>query len=309
MPQQKRMAPRRGKYRNKKEWHLGRANTTSKKRKEDDMAQTVISMENVTKNYGPHKVLKGVSMNVDKGDVYGLIGKNGAGKTTMFKLLLGLSGSDSGNISICGGASIKENNANRRKIGFSLTPNFHPYLSGRENINYFRRMKGISDKKEVDRVLEIVGLEQQAARRKAGGYSMGMKQRLGIAQSLLGNPEILIFDEPTNGLDPQGILDIRKLIGKLNSEYGMTIIVSSHILDELQHTARRFGIINDGVMVAEMTQEDLLSKSGMMNITVREKDSPRAQKLLEDNGIEITEVEKKITSLEDFYFDLVGGDK
>lgn len=273
------------------------------------MAESVISMENVTKSYGPHKVLKGVSMNVDKGDVYGLIGKNGAGKTTMFKLLLGLSSSDSGKISICGGGSAKENNANRSKIGFSLAPNFHPYLSGRENLNYYRRMKGIGDKNEVDRVLEVVGLDKQAAKRSAGGYSMGMKQRLGIAQSLLGNPEILIFDEPTNGLDPQGILDIRNLIGKLNSEYGMTVIVSSHILDELQHTAKRFGIINDGVMVTEMTQDDLLSKSGMVNLTVEEKHSLRAQELLKDHGIQVKEVEKKITSLEDFYFDLVGGDK
>lgn len=273
------------------------------------MVQSAISMENVTKSFGPHQVLRGVSMNVDKGDVYGLIGKNGAGKTTMFKLLLGLSGSDSGNISICGGKDAKENNSNRRKIGFSLAPNYHPYLSGRANLDYFRRMKGISDKSEVDRVLEIVGLDRHAASRKAGGYSLGMKQRLGVAQALLGNPEILIFDEPTNGLDPQGILDIRKLIGKLNSDYGMTVIVSSHILDELQHTAKRFGIINDGVMVAEMTQEDLLSRSGMMNIAVEEKDSERAQELLRSNGIEVKEVEKKVTSLEDFYFDLVGGDK
>lgn len=269
------------------------------------MTEQVIRMEGVFKKYGSHEVLKGVSLAINRGDIYGLIGKNGSGKTTIFKLLLGLSELNGGKISIAGSSTPKELMASRRRIGFFVGPNFYPYLNARENLRYYATVKGIPGqqmKKEIDRVLEIVGL---AGEKKAfHKYSLGMKQRLGIANAILGNPEILILDEPTNGLDPQGIADVRHLIHRFNEEFGMTVIVSSHILGELEHTASRFGIINDGIVVREISQDDLKEKQPAVEIAV--DDLEKARQLLEAGGVRILrEVEEKST-LEDYYFRLIG---
>ncbi|MBP3897732.1 MAG: ATP-binding cassette domain-containing protein [Mogibacterium sp.] len=158
-------------------------------------------------------------------------------------------------------------------------------------------------KKEIERVLTIVGL--QNVKTPFRGYSLGMQQRLGIANALLGNPEILILDEPTNGLDPQGIADVRKLIRRFRDEFGMTVIVSSHILGELEHTADRFGFVHEGKILREITLDDLKDKEQAIEITVDDLD--KARKLLTDGGVRILrEVEEK-SSLEDFYFNLIGG--
>ncbi len=271
------------------------------------MSEVVLSIEGLEKSYGKHKVLKGIDMHIQKGDIYGLIGKNGAGKTTLFKTILGLSEFDSGTLSIFGAKGRKGNAKARNRIGFLVGASQYAYLSGRANLEYFRRIKGISDKNEVDRVLEIVGLDQKAAKTPAGRYSLGMKQRLGIANALLGNPEILIFDEPTNGLDPQGIMDIRNLMQKINEEYGTTIIVSSHILGELQHTAHRFGILHEGVMMKELVQEDFRIQKNITSINVEDQDVEKAVKLLEQNGITVHGTAQAESSLEDYYFDLIGG--
>ena len=271
------------------------------------MGEAVISVDKLVKSYGKHTVLKGVDMHVNRGDIYGLVGKNGAGKTTLFKAILGLSTYDKGKLSILGAKNEMENRRNRRNIGFFVGANFYDYLSGRENLHYFRRLKGIKDEKEVDRVLEIVGLDDAASRKSAGRYSLGMKQRLGLANALLGNPEILIFDEPTNGLDPQGIMDVRHIIQRLNEKDGKTIIVSSHILGELEHTAHRFGIIHEGVLMKEMTQEDFRTSGNMTSINVADTDVPKALELLKAGGIQVKGTEQKTISLEDFYFGLIGG--
>lgn len=271
------------------------------------MSEAVISVDKLVKSYGKYTVLKGVDMHVNKGDIYGLIGKNGAGKTTLFKTLLGLSVYDKGNLSILGAKNEWENRKNRNKIGFFVGANFYDYLSGRENLQYFRRLKGIEDEKEVDRVLEVVGLDAEAAKKPAGRYSLGMKQRLGLANAMLGRPEILIFDEPTNGLDPQGIMDVRHIIQKVNEQEGTTIIVSSHILGELEHTAHRFGIIHEGVLMKEMTQEDFRVKGNVTSINVSDADVAKAIELLKANGIEVKGTEQAKSSLEDFYFELIGG--
>lgn len=274
------------------------------------MSEAVIQLSDIYKSYGKQEVLKGVNMTVNKGDIYGLVGKNGAGKTTLFKLVLGLSEFQKGKLSILGGKNAAENAANRHNIGFFVGANFFGYLSGRANLDYFRRVKGIKDKKEVDRVLKIVDLSEKAAGVAAGRYSMGMKQRLGIANALLGDPDILVFDEPTNGLDPQGIVDVRNLITKLNEEHGKTIIVSSHILGELEHTAHRFGIVHEGVLMKEMTQDEMKVKGGYASLEIAGDDVEKAKKLLADGGIKVNNVTVATTSLEDFYFDLVGeGDK
>lgn len=164
----------------------------------------------------------------------------------------------------------------------------------------------ITRKATAATVLELVGL--QDVKQPVKGYSLGMKQRLGIANALLGNPEILILDEPTNGLDPQGIADVRHMIRRFRDEYGMTVIVSSHILGELEHTADRFGIVHEGVIAKEITQEDLSVKRPEIELTVSMKDLERTRELLAQNGIDIIKEGKEKVTLEDYYFELIGGE-
>ncbi len=272
------------------------------------MGESVIKIDNLVKSYGHHEVLKGINMSVNKGDIYGVIGKNGAGKTTLFKVILGLSPSNSGNMSILGAGNEKDNNVNRARIGFFVGVNFYNYLSGAENLHYYRRMKGIKEKDEVERVLEIVGLNSDAAKIPVKKYSLGMKQRLGIANALLGNPEILIFDEPTNGLDPQGIMDVRNMIQKINEEEGTTIIVSSHILSELQNTAHRFGMLYNGVVIKELDQEDLRVRANVTSINVADDDLEKAMDALKAAGVDVKGTEQAMNSLENYYFSLIGGE-
>ena len=263
----------------------------------------MISLSHINKSYGEHSVLRDVSLTVRQGEIYGLVGKNGAGKTTIFKTILGLTEFDKGQLSITKSRSKAELSASRRKIGFFIGKNFFDYLNARENLEYYRRLKGIRDKSEVDRVLWLVELEDAAG--SFGSFSMGMKQRLGIANALLSNPEILILDEPVNGLDPQGIADIRNLIIRLNKESGMTILVSSHILGELEHTATRFGIIDQGRVLREITHEDLKVRNDTIQIQV--DDCEKASRLLRENHIQILRQTPAYKSLEDYYFELVGG--
>lgn len=272
------------------------------KRKEETQMD-MITLSNVQKSYGSHQVLNDVFLNVRKGEIYGLIGKNGAGKTTIFKIILGLTEYEQGRLRIAGSKSERDLLQARRKIGFFIGKNFLDYLSAGENLEYYRRMKGIKDKSETERVLKLVGL--QNANGKFSDFSMGMKQRLGIANAMLGNPEIVILDEPVNGLDPQGIADIRNLIVSLNKELGTTFIVSSHILGELEHTANRFGIIDGGRVLKEITHDDLKVRSSKIEISV--DDYERAKKLLTDNHIKISKETSEYKSLEDYYFELVGG--
>lgn len=270
------------------------------------MGEAVIELKDIKKDYGSHAVLKGVNMQVNKGDIYGLVGRNGAGKTTIFKMILGLSEITEGTVSIAGSRTKSELYANRNKVGFFVGAKYFNYLSARDNLKYFASVKGIPHrhaKEEIDRVLEIVGL--QNVKKPVKTFSLGMGQRLGIANALLGNPEILILDEPTNGLDPQGIADVRNMIKRFREEYGMTVIVSSHILGELEHTADRFGIVNEGIVVKEITQDDLNEKKSVIEIEV--DDLERARQLLGEGGVKITRELAEKSTLEDYYFRLVGG--
>lgn len=266
------------------------------------MSEAIISLEKVEKSYGKFKVLKNVNLEINRGEIYGLVGKNGAGKTTIFKIILGLSDFQDGRVTICGESeNLREG---RKKIGFFVGSNFFPYMTARQNLEYYRMLKGIKDKKEIDRVLKIVGLDQAKGRYK--NFSLGMKQRLGIANAIMGTPEILILDEPTNGLDPQGIADVRKLARQLHEEYGMTVIISSHILSELQNTAHTFGIVNNGTVPRTVTQEDLINADKAVRVTV--DDLERAKEVLEAAGIQILDEVLESKSLEDFYFDTIGGE-
>ena len=272
------------------------------------MSDEVIRLDGIYKKYGSHEVLKGVDMAIRRGDIYGLVGKNGSGKTTIFKIILGLSEKNGGEISVCGSQTPKELLRNRQKIGFFVGPNFYPYLNAEENLRYYATVEKIPRKErkdEIMRVLDIVGLtgEKKPFRK----FSLGMKQRLGIANAILGNPEVLILDEPTNGLDPQGIADVRHMIRRFREEFGMTVIVSSHILGELEHTADRFGIINDGIVVREISQEDLTEKKSAVEIAVDDLEKARA--LLTEGGVKILGETAEKSTLEDFYFSLIGGSR
>lgn len=263
------------------------------------MSEPIIVINGLNKSYGKHRVLQNVNMQINKGDIYGLVGKNGAGKTTLFKAILGLSDYTSGTVKV-GSESLEEG---RKRIGFMIGQNFFGYMTAEENLKYFAKLKNIKDKNEVERVLKLVELE--GVKTKAKNFSLGMKQRLGIANAILGNPEILILDEPANGLDPQGIADIRKLVIKLNEELGMTVIVSSHILGELQNTAHKFGVLNNGMVVRELTEEDL--KASTNYVKIEADDIDRAREVLKNAGITIHNEKSDTRSLEDYYFELIGG--
>lgn len=263
----------------------------------------MIKLSHIHKSYGELKVLQDVNLTVNKGEIYGLIGKNGAGKTTIFKIILGLTSFESGTLSVAGSKSKNDLQSNRKKVGFFIGKNFFDYMTAEENLQYYRQLKGLKDKSEADRVLQLVGL--QGVSSKYRSFSMGMKQRLGIANALLGNPEILILDEPTNGLDPQGIADIRNLIVKLNEERNMTIIISSHILGELEHTANRFGIVHQGCVLKEITHNDLQMTKDTVAVSV--DDLEKARTVLKENNIKIIQETSSCKSLEDYYFELVGG--
>lgn len=263
----------------------------------------MIELAHIYKSYGDFKVLQDVNLTINKGEIYGLIGKNGAGKTTILKIILGLTAFERGKLSVAGSQSGRELQGSRKKIGFFIGKNFFDYMTAEENLHYYRQMKGLKDKSEVERVLQLVGL--QGVETKYSSFSMGMKQRLGIANALLGSPEILILDEPTNGLDPQGIADVRNLIVKLNRDRDMTIIVSSHILGELEHTANRFGIVHQGRVLREITHEDLQMTKDTVSISVDDLEKARA--VLAENNIKIAQETSSCKSLEDYYFELVGG--
>ena len=208
----------------------------------------------LTKKYGHQRAVDKVSLNIEKGDIYGLIGKNGAGKTTIMKMICGLIHQNEGSIELFESSNLEKG---RKRIGCVIEqPALYPGMTAQENLIYYSKLLGSADTGKVDELLELVGLKD-TGKKKAKHFSLGMKQRLSIAISLLGNPDFLILDEPINGLDPAGIKEIRELILKLNQENGITILISSHILGELSKIATKYGVIDSGVLVDEFTAQEL----------------------------------------------------
>lgn len=221
------------------------------------MKECVIETNALSKTYGSQKVLDRVSIHVERGEIYGLIGDNGAGKSTLFKVLAGKSLADAGELALFGQSTKKGLVQSRARMGVLVEEaGFFPSLSVEQNLEYYRRLKGIPGKACVGKVMAQVGLleKRQTSSKK---LSMGMKKRLGIAIALLGDPELLILDEPINGLDPSSIVGMRRLLQQLNTEHNTTILMSSHILSELQQTATTFGFLEKGQLIRETTAQAL----------------------------------------------------
>ena len=216
----------------------------------------VLKTLNLTKRYGGKPAVDNVSLTVEQGDVFGLIGQNGAGKTTFMRMVASLSRPDSGQIELFGETEHAKLNAARSRMGSVIEePALYCNLSAVQNLEYYRIQRGITDKKRVQKCLEIVSLTD-TGKKKARNFSLGMKQRLGLALAILGSPDFLILDEPTNGLDPTGIIEMRDLIKRLSGE-GITMLVSSHILTELAQVANKYAIIHHGRLIKTLTGEQL----------------------------------------------------
>ena len=204
------------------------------------MDSIILEAKGITKKYRQTLALDNVELKLQKGKIYGFIGQNGAGKTTFLRMVTGLAFPTSGELSLWGKTGEKGLQEQRKRIGCIIEgPALYPSMTAYQNLEVQRLQRGIPDKGIIDKTLKMVGLAD-TGRKKVRNFSLGMKQRLGIAIALLNTPEFLILDEPINGLDPQGIVDVRNLIKSLNKEYGMTIIISSHILEELYNTTTDF---------------------------------------------------------------------
>jgi len=216
----------------------------------------ILETKNLTKTYGGKAAVNNVSLAIQKGDIYGLIGQNGAGKTTLMRMITSLSSPTSGEIKLFGESTPTGlQNARRRMSAVIETPALYPYLTAAQNLEFYRIQRGIPDKKVITKALEFVGLTD-TGNKKFKNFSMGMKQRLGLALVTLSNPDFVILDEPINGLDPMGIVEIRKLIQELHKQ-GITILISSHILTELSLVATKYAFLHDGKLVKNLTQSEL----------------------------------------------------
>lgn len=260
------------------------------------MKEVILKTYNITKKYGNQVAVNNVNMTIRKGEIYGFIGQNGAGKTTLIRLITGLIHKTGGEIELLGATGENELNKSRTMVGSLIeTPSFYTNMTARENLEVSRLVRNIPGKKCIDEVLELVGLKD-VEKKKVKNFSLGMRQRLGIANALMGNPKLLILDEPINGLDPMGIVEIRELLKKINKEKDMTILISSHILSELSELATTYGIISNGKLIEEITAEELAEKCRQY-IDLKVDDTSRAVTLLErELGISDYEVleDKKI---------------
>ena len=226
------------------------------------MAEYVIETQNLSKSYGDFQAVQNVNMNVEKGKIYGLLGRNGAGKTTTMCMLLGLTEPTEGSIKLFGLDA--RDGKNRKeiytKIGSIIeTPGFYPQLNAHENLKIFSKLRGDYNPENIEKVLKLVNLSDE--KKPFRNYSLGMKQRLGLAAALVHEPELLILDEPINGLDPAGIVEIRDMLLDITSKLGITVLISSHILSEIELLADEIGIISQGKLIKELTKEELGEQS------------------------------------------------
>ena len=246
----------------------------------------VLTTSGLSKKYGKFQALDDLSMHIPKGAIYGFVGRNGAGKTTLIRLICGLQEPTKGTYSIYEiNYKDKDIYKSRQRMGAVVeTPSIYPDMSAEENLKEQYRIIGVPSFDGIAALLKLVGLEN-AGKKKAGNFSLGMKQRLGIAIALAGNPDFIVLDEPTNGLDPQGIVEMRELILKLNREYGITFLVSSHILDELARLATHYGFIDKGHIVKEISSAELEARCRKC-IRVEVSDTKALSCVLDTLGVE-----------------------
>ena len=257
------------------------------------MNNTVIKLRDISKKRGQTEILNHLNMTVYQKDIYGFIGQNGAGKSTTMKIIMSLIKETQGQLELFDSL---DNQINRSRIGAIIeNPAFYPYMTAYENLKYYVQYKGIVEINSIEKVLKMVGLEN-VRKKKYKNYSLGMKQRLGLALALINNPDLLILDEPLNGLDPQGIVELREILSHLNKKYGITMLISSHILDELEMIATRYGFIHQGQMIEEITAEKLQEKLkkyisidveniGLASITLEQKLHTENFKVMDDHTI------------------------
>lgn len=255
------------------------------------MINAVLKTEKLKKVIGKRTIVSDISIELKSGEIFGFLGPNGAGKSTTIKMIVGLSKITEGDIYV-GGCSVKSDFKGAMKnIGCIVeNPDMYKYMSGKDNLKIFAKMYPNVDEKRIDEVIKIVDLER-AINDKVKTYSLGMKQRLGIAQALLHSPKLLILDEPTNGLDPAGIKEMRELLRKLSDETGLTVFVSSHILGEMQQMCDRVGIINKGKIITIKTIDELVNmteKDEKQTMVIRTDNNESAAKLLADIKISAT---------------------
>jgi len=301
---------------------------------------TILKTQNITKRYGGKPAVDNVSLTVEKGDIFGLIGQNGAGKTTFMRLVASLTYPDSGSIELFGESEPARLTAARSRMGSVIeAPALFANLTAVQNLEYYRIQRGITDKNRVQEALEIVSLTD-TGKKKFKNFSLGMKQRLGLAVAILSHPDFLILDEPTNGLDPTGIIEMRDLIKRLSQE-GITMLVSSHILSELALVANKYAIIHDGRLLKSLTHEELQEECkqalsitvddvakaavvlettlGISNYKQVSENEIRVYDKVEDpaevtfrlsqEGIRVASLQQVGDSLEDYYTKTIGGIK
>lgn len=262
------------------------------------MEKVVLEVSNLNKHYTKgNKVVDNISFSVERGDIFGFLGPNGAGKTTTIRMILGLLKADSGEVFICGKSVNKDFYDAISNVGALVEgPAFYEYLSAKENLNIFAHYSGNVSKEHIEEVLQLVGLYERKDE-KVKNYSLGMKQRLGIAQTLLNKPKLIILDEPTNGLDPDGITEMRKLLIKLSREKGITIFVSSHILAEVQELCNKILIINKGRKVIIGDTKELLSNNESTYIIESKNKSLLMSAMKKIKGVEVINSEKCMFNL------------
>lgn len=297
----------------------------------------VLTTDRLCKQYRHFKALDQLTMHVPKGAIYGFVGKNGAGKTTLIRLICGLQEPTSGEYALYGEKNSGKGIGDmRRRMGSIVeTPSIYLDMTARENLQEQYRILGLPSDRGIDGLLQLVGLAD-TGKKKAKNFSLGMRQRLGIAVALAGNPDFLVLDEPVNGMDPQGIIEIRELILKLNREYQITVLISSHILDELSRLATHYGFIDSGRMLKEISAEELekacrkcirltvtdqkafsrvLDGMGLEYAVCSERESDvfgdveitALVTALADAGCRVTALHERDESLESYYMSLVGG--
>lgn len=303
------------------------------------MSEYILKTNNLSKKYKEDFAIENINITIKKGEIYGFIGQNGAGKSTMLRLVTGLAFPTSGSIELFGNDDRNKLTDAQKRMGAIIeNPALFPNMSAYENLEVHRLQKGIPGKDCIKTTIELVGLND-TGKKKAKNFSLGMKQRLGLAIALLSDPEFIILDEPTNGLDPIGIVELRELIKKLNREKGLTVLISSHILSELHQLATSFGIIHKGKLLEELTAKELDEKcrqhlrikvddpnkgatvlekhlsttdfevmpDGTMKLYQFLNDVRTVSRTLTNNGLVIEHLSQNGDSLESYFSKLVGG--